>query len=262
MERRLYKIAFNPNILAMHKANMDIQFILDAYACVSYIVNYINKSHRGVSRLLNEAMDEIRSGNFTVKQRLQHIGNKFISASEVSGQEASYNILGMHLSQCSSSEVYINTLHPDKRVRILKSRRELENIPGESTDVFQKNLLDHYIARPNDMQDYCLAHFAAYYKYSKSRPSRNRRHQEEEDDYNENNDFIDDNNDGNENYIKLRDGSGYIYKKESPAIIRFPTFNADQNRENYFRALVMLYMPWRNEKEDILDKITRNLQSS
>ncbi|KNC25723.1 hypothetical protein FF38_01478 [Lucilia cuprina] len=56
------------------------------------------------------------------------------------------------------------------------------------------------------MQDYCLAHFAAYYKFSKSRPSRNRRHQEEEYDCNKNNDFNEDNSDGNEIYIKLRDG--------------------------------------------------------
>lgn len=60
--------AYNSDILRLHRANMDIQFILDAYACCSYIINYINKSNRGVSQLLRQAMDEINDGNFTIKQ--------------------------------------------------------------------------------------------------------------------------------------------------------------------------------------------------
>jgi len=48
--------AYNRNILGLHRANMDIRFILDAYACCSYIINYINKSNRGVSQLVREAM--------------------------------------------------------------------------------------------------------------------------------------------------------------------------------------------------------------
>jgi len=39
--------AYNRNILGLHRENIDIQFILDAYACCSYIINYINKSKRG-----------------------------------------------------------------------------------------------------------------------------------------------------------------------------------------------------------------------
>ncbi|OFC61133.1 hypothetical protein BBW68_13460 [Candidatus Erwinia dacicola] len=53
--------AYNPLILELHKANMDIQYIVDAYACCSYIINYINKSNRGISRLLNEAISEVNA---------------------------------------------------------------------------------------------------------------------------------------------------------------------------------------------------------
>jgi len=49
---------------------MDIQFILDAYACCSYTINYINKSNRGVSQLLQEAMTEISHGSVSVKRKL------------------------------------------------------------------------------------------------------------------------------------------------------------------------------------------------
>jgi len=47
---------------------MDIKFILDGYACCSYIINYINKSNRGVSQLLREAMTEISHGSVRQKK--------------------------------------------------------------------------------------------------------------------------------------------------------------------------------------------------
>lgn len=50
--------AFNPRILMLHRANMDIQYVLDSYACIGYIVDYINKTNRGMSHLLKEAEAE------------------------------------------------------------------------------------------------------------------------------------------------------------------------------------------------------------
>lgn len=53
--------SFNDTILGLHPANMDTQT-----ACCSYIINYINKSNRGVSQLMREAMDEINGGDFSI----------------------------------------------------------------------------------------------------------------------------------------------------------------------------------------------------
>ena len=149
--------AFNANILELHRANMDIQFILDPYACCGYINKYINKSNRGVSRLLRQAIDEVNAGNFTIQQKLRHIGSKFISSTEISAQEAVYCTLGMHLSECSNAKVYINTNKPTDRVKMLKSRAQLENLSAEPTDVFIKGLIEHYIQRPDSLNSTCLA---------------------------------------------------------------------------------------------------------
>ena len=99
--------AYNSLILELHRANMDIQYILDAYASCSYIINYISKSNRGISRLLNEAISEV-NGNYTVKQKLKHIGHKFISSTEISAQVAVYCCIGLHLSEASNVEIFIN----------------------------------------------------------------------------------------------------------------------------------------------------------
>ena len=39
---------------------MDIQYILDVYACAVYIVNYISKGQKGMSDLLREACAEAK----------------------------------------------------------------------------------------------------------------------------------------------------------------------------------------------------------
>jgi len=58
---------------------MDIQCVLDPYACASYILSYITKGQRGMSRLL-KAAEEAKSGNKDIANRVRHIGNKFLNA--------------------------------------------------------------------------------------------------------------------------------------------------------------------------------------
>ena len=228
--------AFNPSILKLQRANMDIQFILDAYACCAYVVNYINKSHRGVSKLLHEAMQEVRNGNLSLKQRLQYLGNKFISASEISAQEASYSILGMPMSQCSNAEVFVNTSIPEKRVRMVKSRQQLQQLDPLSTNIYLTNILDRYVQRPDSLEDKCLAYFAAYYTYS-TKLRQSRRNLEENQDYDEY-DNTDETAVGSA--LQLKDGSGYMYLRKNPCILRFPNFKVDTNKADYFRSILML----------------------
>jgi len=75
----------------------------------------------------------------SVKRKLQHLGSKFIKATEISAQEAAYNTLGLHLSEASEGNVFINTCHPNKRVQIVRSNRELEHLPANLTDIFERN---------------------------------------------------------------------------------------------------------------------------
>lgn len=51
---------YNKTLLKCWEANLDIQFILDPYACVSYIVSYISKGQRGLPNLLFDACQEAK----------------------------------------------------------------------------------------------------------------------------------------------------------------------------------------------------------
>ena len=39
---------------------MDIQYVLDPYACAVYILSYITKGQRGMSELLRKACEEAK----------------------------------------------------------------------------------------------------------------------------------------------------------------------------------------------------------
>jgi hypothetical protein len=75
---------------------MDLQFILDAYACVMYIVSYISKAQRGMSNLLYNATKEAKEDNLNLRNQVKAIGNKFLTHVEVSAQEAVYCRLGIN----------------------------------------------------------------------------------------------------------------------------------------------------------------------
>ncbi|XP_051163759.1 uncharacterized protein LOC127283119 [Leptopilina boulardi] len=118
---------------------MDIQFVLDPYSCASYMTNYITKVDAGLNKLLREAALDIQN-------------------------EAVYHCLSMPLTRCSIAEVYINTVPSEQRVRMLKSKSELENLKNDSTDVFYQNIFERYSKRDKNLESICLAEFAANYK--------------------------------------------------------------------------------------------------
>ena len=60
---------------------MDIQFVLDVYACAIYIVSYISKAQKGMSELLRTACEEAKRGNASIKQQVRDIGNKCTTSS-------------------------------------------------------------------------------------------------------------------------------------------------------------------------------------
>ena len=67
---------------------MDLQYILDPYACVVYVVSYIGKAQRGMSKLLKDALLHYKAGDTIIKEKLRGIANKFQNFSEVSARKS------------------------------------------------------------------------------------------------------------------------------------------------------------------------------
>ena len=146
---------YNPACLKAWRANMDIQFVLDVYACAVYIANYISKSQKGMSDLLRQACVEARKQNSTIKQQVRDIGSKFLNNVEISAQEALYIILQLPMRKASRQIVFINTSPKDERVEILKPVSYINKLDDDSEDIFASGLIKRYAKRPaaDDVND-------------------------------------------------------------------------------------------------------------
>ena len=139
---------YNPACLEAWRANMDIQFVLDVYACAMYIVSYISKAQKGMSQLLRQACDEARKGNSNIKQQVRDIGNKFLNSVEISAQEAVYIVLQLPMKKCSRQVIFINTSPPNERVQLLKPIHDIQEMEDDCEDVYTNGLLQRYGKRP------------------------------------------------------------------------------------------------------------------
>ena len=158
--------SYNTNLLKAWQANMDIQYVLDPYACATYILSYITKGQRGMSRLLEKASEEAKSGSNDITNRVRHIGNKFLNAVEISAQEAVYLVLQMPMRRSTRDFQFISTSPLDERTFLLKKMDKLKELPDNSPDIEADNIIKRYQRRPKQLEKLCLADFVAWFNYS------------------------------------------------------------------------------------------------
>ena len=260
LKRRPIECRINPymkDLLGVWNANHDVQYVLDAYACAMYIVSYINKSSKGMSRLMAEACDEARKGNKTLKESVKHIGNKFLNAVEVSAQEAAYLILQLNMSRKSRKCEFVSTAPQCERTFLLKSKKALEEMPKDSTEIETDNVIKRYARRHEALENYCLADFISKVVSVSKLPSKelqtcdqNETERCANDDDNE--DENDENTISQANMAKVRysviNGNYKIVLRTKPKILRYINYSKKVDSENYYREQIMLYFPWRNEE--------------
>ena len=114
---------------------MDIQFVLDVYACAMYIVSYVSKAQKGMSHLLQRACEEARESNSSIMQQVRDIGNKFLNSVEISAQEAVYIVLQLPVRKSSRQVIFINTTPPEERVQLLKPMNEIQEMDDDADEV-------------------------------------------------------------------------------------------------------------------------------
>ncbi|CAH2217604.1 jg13533 [Pararge aegeria aegeria] len=157
---------FNPYLVGEVNSNIDIQFILDDYSCAEYVVEYVNKSARGMDNLLREitTMMQERPDHDRTSQ-LKALSTKLLNAVQISAQEAAWYLLRQPTSETSRQVVYIPTVWPTERKRCRKRRQQVdrEGIDGDSTDVWTKNIIQRYEERPASLEQVYLAEFASWY---------------------------------------------------------------------------------------------------
>ena len=105
---------YNPNVMLAWQANMDIQYVLNAYACIMYVASYMMKSERAMGELLRNVANENRTDE--MKLQLRKVGSAFLNHTEVSAQEAVYRILSIPMKQLSRTVVFVDTSPKNNRI--------------------------------------------------------------------------------------------------------------------------------------------------
>lgn len=100
---------YSKKILTLMQSNIDIQYVLDPYACITYIVDYINKPARGISKLLRSCVENFKDGNHSIREKLKTVSNAFYNGTEISAQEAAWCRLRLPMSCSSVAVEFINT---------------------------------------------------------------------------------------------------------------------------------------------------------
>ncbi|XP_049514317.1 uncharacterized protein LOC119432693 [Dermacentor silvarum] len=217
LKRRIDQIwvsPFNPYIGTKLRSNMDLQYILEEYSCATYVLDYINKTNRGVSdlhRKLIQLREQYPDADYT--DTLKKLGMDVLNSVEMSSQEAAWYLLRLAMSKSSRDIVFIPSCWYDERQRVKKTRAQLRALDDEDTNVWKETCIEKYERRPPHLEDVTLSQFSAHY-YNK------------------------------------RDGS--YARRSVPRVIRYIGYDPAKQRD-YQREIVLLNHPFRSEVADILD---------
>ena len=242
---------YNSEILSEWQANTDMQWILDPYGLVHYLVNYINKAQKGMSKIMKQVREKmLQEGEEDLRKQMKAIGSAFVNIHEVSSQESAITSLGIHQCQASAKCEYVNTSPSEQRTRVLKTNDQLQKIASknpDSTDIFVDGLLQHYAKRPESRVQMCLADFATWFNIKRKSGAL------PDQDANENSDNqSDEGRDAESDDDSFMCGPHHVAKKrKQQKILRYRRYNAGKDPLNFMRENIMLFLPWVNEENDI-----------
>ena len=228
---------YNEHLLRAWRANMDVQVVGSVYGAALYVTHYICKDEsQALKQVIAEQLASLQQ-DATVKQRLRKIGNTLLSHRQLSQQEAAFLVAGLHLKGSSRATVFVAAIPKRQRTRLVRPSNQLRELDDGDTNVFMHGLFDRYAARPTGtpFDNMTLAHFAVCYRTVSGGGD-------------------DETEDTNHRLprFQLENGMGTIAQRSHQACLRVPVMTPESHGDNYYYHLLMLYLPWRQETEDLL----------
>ncbi|XP_072554803.1 uncharacterized protein [Paramormyrops kingsleyae] len=217
---------YNRDLLHCWNANMDIQFVVDAYSCIVYIISYISKAEREMGLLLANAQKEAsQQGNLDAKEALRQLGSVFLHNREVSAQESVYRLTNMRLKEGSRKVQFIptgeNVVKMSLPLNVIRKKAECEN--EDEQGIWMNSITDRYKARPEtkEFAGMCLARFASEYRIlCKSQSSC-------------------------PGSVQLDRKLGFVKKRTrtEAAVVRYARFSPTKDPEKYYHSILQLFLP-------------------
>ena len=109
----------------------------------------------------------------------------------------------------------MNTDTPEQHVQLPKSQPQLAKMNDDDDDVFATSLIDQYAARPQSLNNVCLATFAVNYEVQSTKMSTNTTDSDSDIEQSEDlNTHQHENSNINIKKIRLKNGLGSMQKKK------------------------------------------------
>lgn len=218
---------YNKQLLKTWNANMDIQFVVNAYVCVVYIISYISKAEREMGLLLGNAHREAsKDGNVSAREALKNLGSVYLHNRDVCAQEAVYRVANLHLKECSRKVVFVptgdNVVKMSLPLNVLRQKVTSNELSAE--DMWMTSYVDRYKNRPNDsvFNDMCLATFVSEYRVLSK-------------------------NEKSQTPVKLNNNCGFITKRTrtQPAVVCYVRVSETKNSELFYQSILQLFLLYR-----------------
>ena len=133
---------YNTVLLTAWQANIDLQPVYNYYKAVSYMTAYFSKSENSTSEAMKQAVQEIELLNLSVRVAIKKLAYSFICSRQMSVQEAVYLCLPkLWLRKCQPGVMFLNTNLPHERIRLLKTEKELLEMPEDSKDIYKSGII-------------------------------------------------------------------------------------------------------------------------
>ncbi|XP_055028464.2 uncharacterized protein [Misgurnus anguillicaudatus] len=214
---------YNPDLLRAWNANMDIQYILDPYSCIMYMLSYISKPEHEMNEMLKNVIKAVRETDVNEEDEMKHIMQAYSKHRQVSSQESVARTCSLPMKKCSRTVVFVPT--DDDALKMSLPLSVLMNKNPDSEDVWMSGIIDKYRARPQtpEFEKMCLADFASNYRIVYGRQTKGK------------------------NVQRLLNDMGFIQQRTvgKAAIIRYARFSEEKQPEKFYGRLVKLYVPHR-----------------
>ncbi|XP_078535010.1 uncharacterized protein LOC144821653 [Lissotriton helveticus] len=168
-EESKYINDYNPVILSMWNANMDIQYVADnSIAVARYVTSYITKSEKTE---LKEMWEDI-SHEKSLSKKLYTYSLKMLSHREIGAYECCDRLSSASLYAKSRTILWVSLGLAETRNRVLKPVQEIEYLAQKepnSTDILKTNMLDtYYPNRSTLLENICLYEILQNYTFKRN----------------------------------------------------------------------------------------------
>ena len=130
--------------------------------------SYLSKQEGKCSEAMKQqAFKESLEKGAESYEQMKSVTHAYSSKRECSLQEAVCQIMPeLWLRKVFPGVLYVNSNIPEKRVRMMLSKKEIAELPEDNTDIYKRKMMNRYMIRPHDalFEQLCCALFIKRYQ--------------------------------------------------------------------------------------------------